>query len=156
MAGISLIKLVSIKHLGNARCTARRHVDKALWLPFRGAWSDGKGADMQTNITVAWSNHHKSYYYKFRQADPISLLSWALPLQMERKQSYNYTGIAGEATGIGQGCWRNRNIQGVGSVAEVVFIRWHEVRWNFGDLVGTQFSKSFRTTFYFLPKLVIK
>ena len=41
---------------------------------------------------------------------------------MERKEFYDYTGIPGEATGIGQGRRRNRSIQGVGSMAEEVFI----------------------------------
>lgn len=59
---------------------------------------------MPTTVMVKWNKHHDSCDYSFRLADTISLLSWALLIQMERQEDCEWTGIAGEAKGIGQGC----------------------------------------------------
>lgn len=64
-----------------------RYMHKALTLPFRRAWSNGKERDLQTYTMVEWNKHRCSGNCKFRQMDPIFLLSWALSNQMERQES---------------------------------------------------------------------
>lgn len=41
---------------------------------------------MPTTVMVKWNKHHDSCDYSFRLADTISLLSWALLIQMERQE----------------------------------------------------------------------
>lgn len=48
---------------------------------------------MRTNIMVKWSKHQDKCDYSFRLTDPISLLSRASLIQMERQEAYDWTGI---------------------------------------------------------------
>lgn len=122
-----------------------RHMHKSLPLPFRRAWSNGKERDMQTYTIVEWNKHRCSGNCKFRQMDPIFLLIWALPNQMERQESLWLDRDRRWGQRICWGYWLNKNVQEIEKRCrkKEIFVEWHEVWQSFEDLAGTHHCESF-------------
>lgn len=79
-------------------------MDKALRLPFRREWPNGKEGDMPTDIMVKWSKHHGGCHYKFAVTDPYLLAELGCACSDGKVRILWLGRDTGEAKGLDQGC----------------------------------------------------